>query len=126
MIIIGHPWIESPLFRKVSEINEIAQSSAKEIMLLSSLKESHILARYCRDNQVPYAVSSNEIKEAVFANAMGAKYLLCDRAQAAVLQAIAQEYLFDMRLLVKIEDEGEIADIAKAGIDGVIFPEALS
>jgi len=125
MIIIGHPWVESQNFRKITSIEEIKQSSANEVILLSSLDEAHTLAQYCHANLVTYAITSNTIKDALFANAMGAKYMLCDRAEAAELQTIAQEYLFDMRILVKITDEDEILSIAKTGIDGVIFPEAI-
>jgi hypothetical protein len=43
-----------------------------------------------------------------------------------MIQPIAQEYLFDTRILVLIHNEKEISKISRAGIDGVIFAEAVS
>jgi hypothetical protein len=42
-----------------------------------------------------------------------------------LIQPIAQEYLFDSKVLVLIHDEKEIVKIARSGIDGVLFAEAI-
>ena len=126
MIIIGHPWIQSTQFRKIFSKEDITKkSSADEVVLLEPLGDSHALAAYCQQNGIPYAITVSTIKDAVFANALGAKYLICEEDDALMIQPIAQEYLFDANVLILIHEEKEITKIARSGIDGVIFPEAI-
>jgi len=125
MIIIGHPWIKSPQFCKVFNQEDIKQTSPKQIVLMEPLNDSHALAQYCQANNIAFAVSINTLTDALFANALGASYVICEEDDADIIQPIANEYLFDTRLLVLIHDEKEIAKIARNGIDGVIFAEAI-
>ncbi len=125
MIIIGHPWVKSPKFCKVFTQKDIKKFSSKDIVLLEPLVQSQSLAAYCQENAIAFAVTVNTLQEALFANALGARYMICEEDDALIIQPIAQEYLFDTRVLVLIHDEKEIAKIARSSIDGVIFPEAL-
>jgi len=94
-------------------------------VLLEPLVESHVLALYCQENGIGYAVTTSTIEDAVLANALGASYLVCEESDAMMIQPIAEEYLFDTSVLVLVYEEKEIAKIARIGIDGVIFPEAI-
>ena len=125
MIIIGHPWIESPKFCKVFSQEDIKKSKSGSIVLLEPLVDSHDLAKYCKENEIPFAATVNTLQEAIFSNALGASYMVCEEDDALIIQPIAQEYLFDTRILALIHEEKEIAKIARSGIDGVIFPEAI-
>ena len=125
MIIIGHPWIESPKFYKVFSLEDIKKSKAENIVLLEPLVDSHVLAKYCKENGIPFAATVNTLQEAIFSNALGASYMVCEEDDALIIQPIAQEYLFDTRILALIHEEKEIIKIARSGIDGVIFPEAI-
>ena len=125
MLIMGHSWIKSPKFRKVFSIEDIKRSQPGEIVLLEPLADSHTLAQYCQENSIAYAVVTNTLDDALFINALGAKFIICEEDLALTIQPVAQEYLFDTRVLVHIENEKEIAKIAKSGIDGVIFTEAI-
>ena len=126
MIIIGHPWVESQPFHKVFSLEDIKQSNATDILLLEPLATSIELAKYCQKNAVAYAVTAGTLNEAVFANALGVNYIVCEEDDAVMIQPIAQEYLFDTRILVLVHEEKELAKIARSGIDGVIFAEAIS
>ena len=126
MIVIGHPWIESPKFCKVFSEEDIKKSDPKSIVVLEPLVDAHRLAAYCQKNGIAYAVPVNKLKEAVFANALGATYIICEEDDALMIQPIAQEYLFDTRVLVLIHDEKSIAKLARSFIDGVIFAEAIN
>ena len=126
MIVIGHPWIESPKFNKVFSVEDISETEAGSIVVLEPLVDSHAVAKYCQDNDVAYALPVKTLKEAVFANALGADFMICEEDDALMIQPIAQEYLFDTRVLVLIHDEKEIAKNARSLIDGVIFREAIS
>ena len=126
MIIVGHRWIKSSCFCKVFSIEDINKSMADEIVLLEPLVNSHTFAIHCQDNNITFAVVVNTLDDAIFANALGAKYIICEEDDALMIQPIAQEYLFDTRILVLIHTEKEISKIARGGIDGVIFAEAIS
>ena len=125
MIIIGHPWIESSRFCKVFSQEDIKKSEVDDILLLEPLVDSVELAKYCQNNDIPYAVSVNTLNEALFCNALDANFIICEEDDACIIQPIAQEYLFDTKVLVLVLDEKDIAKVARSGIDGVIFAEAI-
>jgi len=125
MLIFGHPWIEAPKFRKVFSIKEIMDIDLAEVILLEPLSDSIALAQYCQKSQRNFAVTVNTITEALFANALGSQYLLCQDEDAHKIQAIAQEYLFDTKVLTLIVNNKEIQKMAELSIDGVIFPAAI-
>ncbi len=125
MIIIGHPWIKSNRFFKVFSIECIKKSQVDDIILLEPLVDSHAYAVHCQENNVPFAVVANNLEDALFANALGAKYIICEEDDALMIQPIANEYLFDTRILVLIHSEKEISKIARGGVDGVIFADAI-
>ena len=124
MIIIGHPWIKSNHFFKIFSIEGIPKSQPGDIILLEPLVDSHSYAEHCQVNNIPFAVVVNTLDDALCANALGAKYIICEEDDALMIQPIATEYLFDTRILVLIHSEKEIAKIARAKVDGVIFAEA--
>ncbi len=125
MIIMGHPWIKSSTFHKVFNQEDIKKTKPESIVLLEPLMESHVLCHYCQSNQIPFAVVVNTLTDAIFANALDASYIICEEDDALQIQPVAQEYLFDARILVPIDDKKQIAKIAQHGIDGVIFTEAI-
>lgn len=126
MIIIGHPWIKSERFFKVFSIEGIKKSQPNDVILLEPLVDSHLYATHCQANAIPFAVVANTLDDALYANALGAKYIICEEDDALMIQPIANEYLFDTRILVLIHNEKEISKIARGHIDGVVFAEAIS
>jgi hypothetical protein len=125
MLIFGHPWIESPRFMKIFSIEEIEKIQADEIVLLEPLNVSIDIAKYCKANDISFSITVNNIRDAVFANALKANYILCQHEQAIIIQKIADDYIFDTKILVVIEDEKSIDNIVRFGIDGVIFSKAI-
>ena len=125
MIIIGHPWIKSNRFFKVFSVKGIKKSQADDVILLEPLVDSHTYAQHCQANNIPFAVVVNTLEDALFANSLGAKYIICEEDAALMIQPTAQEYLFDTRILVLIHSEKEISKIARGGIDGVVFADAI-
>ena len=125
MIIIGHSWIKSNRFFKVFSIECIEKSQADDIILLEPLVDSHAYAVHCQENNIPFAVVANSLEDALFANALGARYIICEEDHALMIQPIANEYLFFFFFLVLIHSEKEISKIARGGVDGVIFADAI-
>jgi len=125
MILIGHPWVKSPEFCRVFSQDDIKASRPDQIVLLEPLVDSHKLAQYCQEQGIVYAVGVNTLDEALYANALGAAYMICDEDTALMIQPIAETYLFDAKVVVLIHNEKEISKIARGGIDGVIFAGAI-
>jgi len=125
MIIIGHPWIKSHRFFKIFSIEGIPKSEPDDVVLLEPLVDSHIHAVYCQEHNIPFAVVVSTLDDALYANALGAQYIICEEDDALMIQPIANEYLFDTRILVHIHSEKEISKLARSSIDGVVFSEAI-
>ena len=77
---------------------------------------------FCYQNGIDYASMIQNIKEALLLVNLGVKFLICeDLEMAKELQNLAENYLFDAKVLLCIKEEEEMLEIAKLGIDGVIF-----
>ena len=126
MQIFGHKWIESKKFKKVFSQDAIKKTSTDDIVILEPLTDSIKLAQYCQKNNIPFAITISSTKEALFANALHASFVVCQMEDASMIQAIAQDYLFDTKVIALINDEKEIEKMAQLSIDGVIFHEAIS
>ena len=121
MKIFGHPWIEYETFYSVETIEEIKRTPSNALLHIESLTEYIELIRYAKENNLAYGLKISEIKEAIFANNLNAKFLFCSKELATELMSIAQNYLFDTEVIAYISDESEIEEMAKAGVDGVKF-----
>ena len=117
MIILGHPKIPSPTFTPAKTIEEIAATPAGSVALIPYDLD---LLRYCSDNDVRTAVHITEAAQTVYANALGATYLVCELELAKEVQKIAENYLFDSKVIAII-DERLIHKAIEAGIDGVLL-----
>ncbi len=125
MLIIGHEDIPfNPLYY-VESVEEIENTPAGSTLMLGLFKESKAIARHCFENGLKYAITAESLKEALLANALHAEYILCSFELAASVQKIAETYLFDAKILVPVNDESELEAVADAGIDGVVFQEAV-
>jgi hypothetical protein len=108
-------------FFAVRNIEEIAKSPANKTVRFAFSKE---LLNYCQKEQVRCAVEVESITQAIYANHYGATYLIASKKIAPAIQKIADDYLFDTKVLTQIRFEWEMEVLAQEGIDGVII-EAL-
>ena len=114
MIILNHPLIPSPQLTKITKKEEIAITPANKTVWIEFDLE---LMRYCYDNGVHYAVSIKNEVEAVYANALGAGFLMCELDIAQKIQKLAEYYLFDTKVIALV-DERLLGTAIEAGIDG--------
>jgi len=121
VLIFGDKYIASPNFVKIDSIEDIKNTKPNDILLLNHFNKPYTLAKYCKQNNLEYAVYVNSIKDSIYANAFNASYILANFNLAKELQLIANEYLWDSKILAIIKSENEIEMIAKEFIDGVIF-----
>ena len=119
MKIIGHPWIKSEEFYRVIDIEDIKKTPPNSTILLSTFNIDIVL--FCQKNLLPLAVEIESIKDAIFSNLLEVKYIVCSKELAKEIIPIAENYLFDTQLLAKISEDSEIEDMAKIGVDGVIY-----
>ncbi len=121
MLIFGAKDLPTPNFFSVESVEDIKKSSPKDIVLLESFDSPYELAKYCQANDIAYAVEVGSIKEAVFASNLGATFILCSFELAKEIQKVADNYLWDTKVLAKISNEDEIESVALAGVDGAII-----
>lgn len=121
MKIFNHLWIESEQFYTVQSQEDIKKTPPNSIVLLPPLPSSLELAKYCQQNAISYTIRVESIKDAIFANLLGAKYTISSKKLAIELMPIAQNYLFDTQILAEIESDNEIEEMAKVNVDGVVL-----
>ena len=122
MIIIGNEYIPYHNFEVIHHIDDIKTTSSNSIVVFSFDLE---IMQYCFRNNIPYAIYTNSIKEVIFGNNLGARYIIIEEAYCIEIQKIAENYMFDSKILVAIEDDSIIEIMAKNGIDGVIYNKLL-
>lgn len=122
MLIIGDDFIPFEKIENIKRVEDIKNTSSNSTVVFGFSKE--ILA-FCMKNGVNSGVKIASLKEAVFANALGAKYIVCPEEILQSVQKLADDYLFDSKILAVIENEEEIEKFALKNIDGVIYKNIL-
>jgi len=126
MIIIGHKYFQSEPFYKVRSKEEIKKTPSNSIVFIDFKEENfYDLILNCNKNNVKFALRISTLKESIFAHNFKAAFIIIEKGIAKDVQKIADEYLFDAKILVKIDNEQEIEELALIGVDGVIFPQAF-
>jgi len=125
MLIFGHPRVPSETLYHIDGIDAIAATPSNSTVFFECLPANDDIIAHCRDNGVPFAAGVTSVKEALFAENLGARFILVESALARSVQKIAETYLFDAKILARIDAEDELEAVAYEGIDGVIFPEAI-
>lgn len=123
MIIIGDEFIPYEKFELIKTLDDIKSTSSNSIVVFDFDKK---ILSYCLDNGVLCCVKVSTITQAVISNALESRYILTPKNILKEVQDIAQNYLFDSKVLVKIDDEQEIENHIKNNIDGVIYSTALN
>lgn len=125
MIILGHRYLPTDSFYHVGDIESISNTPPSSVIFIQYSKENLDIINHAHQNAVSFALSANNITEIVFASAFGASFIVVKKELAKTAQNIANNYLFDAKILVNIEDDDEIEELAVLGVDGVIFSNAI-
>jgi hypothetical protein len=125
MLLFGHRFITSERFYHVEDIEMIKHTPPNSLLYVEFDEERLELLEHMQSNSLGYAVGVGTISELIYAENLDATYIVLDSSLAKNGQKIAEDYLFDAKILVHIEDENEIEVMAYEGIDGVIFPNAI-
>lgn len=122
MIIIGDKLIPFEELFKTNSTNDIKNTKANSTVLFNYSDE---IAKYCFENEISFAVVVNSIKEAIYSSNLNAKYIIANKELSKELQKIADNYMYDAKILAIIESSDEFEEIVKAQIDGVIFKNLI-
>lgn len=122
MIVIGDKLIPFEEFFKINSIDDIKNTKANSTVLFTYCDE---IAKFCFENEISFAIAVNSIKEAVYSSNLNAKYIITNKELSKELQKIADNYMYDAKILAIIESSDEFEEIAKAQIDGVIFKNLI-
>ena len=118
MLIFGHKDIENEKFYSISNIAEISSTPPNSTIFCKFNIE---ILKFAKLNSISMAVEINTIQEAIFSEQFGVKYIISDLRTSSEIQKIADNYLYDSKILAWIEDISEIEKVAKLQIDGVIL-----
>jgi len=125
MLIFGHPFLPSESFYRIDGTEAIASTPAGSTVLFAWNAANLDLVAYCNANAIPFALEAASVKDALFAENAGARFIVVDTALARSVQKVAETYLFDAKILTYIDDEEQLEAVAYEGIDGVLFAEAV-
>ena len=125
MLLFGHPLIPSQKFYHISSQEQIVHTPPSSTLYLEFEDESIDLINYLRHNDIEFALSISTITDAILAHNLGARYIVVPKEIVKSIQNIAENYLFDAKILVHSQDHTEIEEYALLGIDGILFYEAI-
>ena len=122
MQLIGHPLVPYKPLYEIQSIEAVATTPPNSLLLIPFKKE-HIL--HCQQNQLSFALHVKTLKEAIIGNGAGASCLIVPYKMAKKMQALADHYLFDAKICLRIKDENAIEEAASLGVDIAILPEGI-
>ena len=125
MLLLGHRFINSENLYHIADVEAVLKTPPNSTMYLEFDENNLDIIDYLRANGIDFALAVKNLTEVIYASALGAKYIVTDEVLCKEAQQIAQEYLFDAKVLVRVVSDDEIEKYAKMGIDGVIYPEAI-
>ena len=125
MIIFGHRFIESESFYHISDIDAIQNTPPSSTIYLPFSEDNLDIIKYADENSLVFALSVENITQIIYASSLNASYIIISKELAKIASNIADSYLFDAKILVTIDNEDDIEELAILGVDGVIFPNAI-
>ena len=125
MLIYGHRFIKSDSFYHIQSIDAILNTPPSSTIYLDFNESNLDIIEHLKDNKIPFALDVKNIIEIVYASALEASFIIVKPSLAKTANDIANNYLFDAKILVHIVDEDEIEEMAIIGVDGVVFRDAI-
>lgn len=125
MLFFGHRFIKSENFYHVSCIDAIQNTPPCSTIVISFSEMNLDIINHAVQNCITTAIDVETITQIVYASSLGASFLLVQKELAKTAQNLADNYLFDAKILVHVTEEDEIEELALLGVDGVIFSNAI-
>ena len=125
MLLFGHPYIDFKPFYHIDEIDEIEQTPANSTLFIHFRESNLDIIQHMRQNNLTFALEAATLSEVVYAHNLGAKYIVVKETLAKSAQDVAENYLFDAKILCRMTKEETLDEKISEGIDGVIYPQAI-
>ena len=125
MLLFGHRFIKSESFYHIQDIDSIKHTPPSSTLYLDFSENNLDIINHANLNEIEIALRVSSTTELIYASSLGAKYIVVSKENAKTSQHIAENYLFDAKILVMLVDESEIEEYAILGIDGVICSNAI-
>jgi len=125
MLFFGHRLIDNEHFYHISSIDAIGNTPPSSTIYVNFSEDNIDIIKHAVVNGVKVALHVEDVTSVVYGNALGVSYLILDKELAKTAQNLADTYLFDSKILVSIEDEKDIEELALLGVDGVICSNAI-
>lgn len=122
MILIGDKLVPFEDIFLIENIKDIENTKANSTVLFDFEEE---ILTYCYENELFCAVVVNSIKEAIYCNNLNVKYIISEKELSIELQKIADNYMYDSKILAIIDSNEELEQVAKLEIDGIIYRNLL-
>ncbi len=118
LIFLGKSDLNISNIIKIKDISQIKDTKPDDIVQIDyDIK----FMRYLSNNDIDFIVKIQNRKELLYSNAIKANYILVDKSIAKKCQDIADNYMFDSKIIVLICDDNQLENMADIGIDGVLF-----
>ena len=125
MLLFGHRFIESENFYHIQSIDAIDNTPPSSTLLVDFNEENLDIIKHAVVNSIPLAIHVENITQIIYASSLGASYIVLSKELAKTAQDLADNYLFDAKILVIVENEDELEELALLRVDGVIFSNAI-
>ena len=125
MLIYGHRFIPSQSFYHVSDIDSISNTPPSSVVHIEFNEDNLDIINHANINQIPISLCAKNIRDIIYSSALEASFIIVHKELAEDAKNLANEYLYDAKILVLIEEENEIEELATVGVDGVIFSNAI-
>jgi len=125
MLLFGHRFIQNESFYHITDIDAILKTPNSSKVFLEFSEDNLDIIDYLNANSVSFVLSVQNVTELIYASSLKASYILVQKELAKTAQEIAESYLFDAKILVHLEKEKEIEEMALLSIDGVLFSDAI-
>jgi len=125
MLIFGHKWIASPIFIEISTIEEVKDTPPNSVVILDMPTDDTIgILIHCSKNNIKFALKIDKTKDMILASNLGASYAITSEPiSIEKFQKIANEYLYDMKLLLVVPTLDNVDSYSQIGLDGVLLAQ---
>ena len=125
MLFFGHRFLASERFYHIDDIDAIIHTPSNSLLYVHFSEKNLDIIEHMRNNGISFGVRCSSLTEVMYANALEASYIIVEEPLCVAAQKAADHYLFDAKIVVRIEEEKQIETMAEKGVDGVLFPEGV-
>ena len=116
MVILGDDYFCDENMFKIENEEDIKNTPPNSCVYLESFSKS--LCLHLKENDIAYACFSSVVSDVLILEKLNAKYIICDDNIAKRCQEMADNYLFDAKIIMKAKSLKRIEYIAGLGLDG--------